>query len=51
MVDRYQRAALNTRLHIPLLYGIDVRGRQDVYVAGSNADNIGNQAAGRGHRH
>jgi beta-glucosidase len=24
MVDRYQRAALATRLHIPLLYGVDV---------------------------
>ena len=24
MVDRYQRAALATRLHIPLIYGIDV---------------------------
>ena len=23
MVDRYQRAALATRLHIPILYGID----------------------------
>src|SRR3954464_4132336 len=24
MVDRFQQAALNTRLHIPLIYGIDV---------------------------
>src|SRR4051795_1638690 len=34
MVDRYQQAALNTRLHIPLLYGIDtVHGDGNMYGA------------------
>src|SRR5690348_6748795 len=32
MVDRYQRAALATRLHIPLIYGIDtVHGDGNMY--------------------
>src|SRR3954451_21376099 len=42
MVDRYQRAALATRLHIPLIYGIDtVHG--DGYMAGATVfpHNIG----------
>ena len=34
MVDRYQRAALATRLHIPILYGIDtVHGDGNMYGA------------------
>ena len=34
MVDRFQRAALKTRLHIPLLYGIDsVHGDGNMYGA------------------
>src|SRR5438309_4870291 len=34
MVDRYQRAALATRLHIPLLYGVDtVHGDGNMYGA------------------
>ncbi len=32
MVDRYQRAALATRLHIPIIYGIDtVHGDGNMY--------------------
>ena len=34
MVDRYQRAALATRLHIPLIYGIDVGARRREHVRG-----------------
>ena len=42
MVDRYQRAALNTRLHIPLLYGIDtVHGDGNMYGATVFPHNIG----------
>jgi beta-glucosidase len=34
MVDRFQRAAMSTRLHIPLLYGIDtVHGDGNMYGA------------------
>src|SRR3954447_24497794 len=42
MVDRYQRAALATRLHIPLLYGIDtVHGDGNMYGATVFPHNIG----------
>ncbi len=42
MVDRYQRAALATRLHIPLLYGIDtVHGDGNMYGATVFPQNIG----------
>src|SRR5436305_1393965 len=42
MVDRYQQAALNTRLHIPLLYGIDtVHGDGNMYGATVFPHNIG----------
>jgi beta-glucosidase-like glycosyl hydrolase len=42
MVDRYQRAALNTRLHIPLIYGIDtVHGDGNMYGATVFPHNIG----------
>ncbi|MFL5863697.1 MAG: glycoside hydrolase family 3 protein [Solirubrobacteraceae bacterium] len=42
MVDRYQRAALDTRLHIPLLYGIDtVHGDGNMYGATVFPHNIG----------
>jgi beta-glucosidase len=42
MVDRFQRAALNTRLHIPLLYGIDtVHGDGNMYGATVFPHNIG----------
>ena len=34
MVDRYQRAALATRLHIPLIYGIDIGARRREHVRG-----------------
>ena len=34
MIDRFQRAALKTRLHIPILYGIDsVHGDGNLYGA------------------
>src|SRR5664279_5596662 len=42
MVDRFQRAALGTRLHIPLLYGIDaVHGDANMYGATVFPHNIG----------
>jgi beta-glucosidase len=42
MVDRYQRAALATRLHIPLIYGIDtVHGDGNMYGATVFPHNIG----------
>jgi beta-glucosidase len=42
MVDRFQRAALATRLHIPLLYGIDaVHGNGNVYGSTVFPHNIG----------
>jgi beta-glucosidase len=42
MVDRYQRAALATPLHIPLLYGIDtVHGDGNMYGATVFPHNIG----------
>jgi len=42
MVDRYQTAALNTRLHIPLIYGIDtVHGDGNMYGATVFPHNIG----------
>lgn len=42
MVDRYQRAALQSRLHIPLLYGIDtVHGDGNMYGATVFPHNIG----------
>jgi beta-glucosidase len=42
MVDRFQRAAMSTRLHIPLLYGIDtVHGDGNMYGATVFAHNIG----------
>src|SRR4051812_16297682 len=42
MVDRYQQAALATRLHIPLLYGIDtVHGDGNMYGATVFPHNIG----------
>jgi beta-glucosidase len=42
MVDRYQSAALATRLHIPLLYGIDtVHGDGNMYGATVFPHNIG----------
>jgi beta-glucosidase len=42
MVDRYQRAALRTRLHIPLIYGIDtVHGDGNMYGATVFPHNIG----------
>ena len=42
MVDRYQRAALTTRLHIPLIYGIDtVHGDGNMYGATVFPHNIG----------
>lgn len=42
MVDRYQRAALNTRLGIPLIYGIDaVHGNGNVLGATVFPHNIG----------
>jgi beta-glucosidase len=42
MVDRFQRAALDTRLHIPLLYGIDsVHGDGNMYGATVFPHNIG----------
>src|SRR4051794_24892376 len=42
MVDRFQQAALNTRLHIPLLYGIDaVHGDGNVLDATVFPHNIG----------
>src|SRR3954447_26395363 len=41
-VDRYQRAALATRLHIPLIYGIDtVHGDGNMYGATVFPHNIG----------
>ncbi|MFL6131872.1 MAG: glycoside hydrolase family 3 protein [Nocardioidaceae bacterium] len=42
MVDRYQTAALETRLHIPLIYGIDtVHGDGNMYGATVFPHNIG----------
>jgi beta-glucosidase len=42
MVDRYQRAALATRLHIPLIYGVDtVHGHGNMYGATVFPHNIG----------
>ena len=42
MVDRFQKAALATRLHIPLLYGIDaVHGDGNMYGATIFPHNIG----------
>src|SRR3954454_21381845 len=42
MVDRYQTAALQTRLHIPILYGIDtVHGDGNMYGATVFPHNIG----------
>jgi beta-glucosidase len=42
MVDRFQRAALDTRLHIPLIYGIDaVHGNGNMYGATVFPHNIG----------
>src|SRR4051794_15643359 len=42
MVDRYQTAALKTRLHIPLIYGIDtVHGDGNMYGATVFPHNIG----------
>ncbi len=42
MVDRYQTAALQTRLHIPLIYGVDtVHGDGNMYGATVFPHNIG----------
>jgi beta-glucosidase len=42
MVDRYQQAALDTRLHIPILYGVDsVHGHGNLYGATVFPHNIG----------
>jgi len=42
MVDRFQKAALATRLHIPLIYGIDaVHGDGNMYGATVFPHNIG----------
>jgi beta-glucosidase len=42
MVDRYQTAALQTRLHIPMIYGIDtVHGDGNMYGATVFPHNIG----------
>src|SRR3954451_8146161 len=42
MVDRYQSAALATRLHIPLIYGVDsVHGHGNLYGATIFPHNIG----------
>jgi beta-glucosidase len=42
MVDRFQQAALNTRLHIPIMYGIDaVHGNGNVYGSTVFPHNIG----------
>ena len=42
MVDRYQQAALQTRLHIPLIYGVDtVHGDGNMYGATVFPHNIG----------
>jgi beta-glucosidase len=42
MVDRYQQAALDTRLHIPLIYGVDsVHGHGNLYGATIFPHNIG----------
>jgi beta-glucosidase len=42
MVDRFQRAALDTRLHIPLIYGVDsVHGHGNLYGATIFPHNIG----------
>jgi beta-glucosidase len=42
MVDRFQRAALATRLHIPIIYGIDsVHGDGNLYGATVFPHNIG----------
>jgi beta-glucosidase len=42
MIDDFQRAALNTRLGIPLLYGIDaVHGNNNVYRATIFPHNVG----------
>ena len=42
MIDRFQRAALATRLHIPIMYGIDaVHGDGNMYGATVLPHNIG----------
>src|SRR5262245_22562954 len=42
MVDRYQRAALQNRLHIPIIYGVDtVHGDGNMYGATVFPHNIG----------
>jgi len=42
MVDRYQRLALATRLHIPIIYGVDsVHGHGNLYGATVFPHNIG----------
>jgi beta-glucosidase len=42
MIDRFQQAALNSRLHIPILYGIDaVHGNGNVYGSTIFPHNIG----------
>ena len=42
MTDRFQKAALDTRLHIPLIYGIDaVHGNGNMYGATVFPHNIG----------
>ena len=42
MIDRFQQAALNTRLHIPLLYGVDsVHGHGNLLGATVFPHNIG----------
>ena len=42
MVDTFQKAALNTRLHIPILYGVDaVHGDNNMYGATVFPQNIG----------
>ena len=42
MVDEYQRAALSTRLGIPLIYGIDaVHGHNTLYGATIFPHNVG----------
>ncbi len=47
MIDDFQRAALNTRLGIPLLYGIDaVHGNNNVYGATIFPHNVGLGATG-----
>ncbi len=46
MIDNYQSYALNTRLHIPLLYGVDaVHGNNNIYGAVLFPHHIGMGAA------